>query len=216
MPVNLIILSEARLYREGLALTVENRSEEIDVVGACSDADSAARLVADHPGAVVLVDVSHSNVDAAIQRLTAGRSAPRLVALSLTAGTDEEVIAAAETGFSGLLAANASVDDLIDTVEHAAKGEMVCSPRAAAGLARRLADLAGRRNAPVATQSLTAREREVAELLETGLSNKQIARRLSIRLSTVKNHVHNILSKLGVERRGEAAAVLRGDLVGNG
>jgi DNA-binding NarL/FixJ family response regulator len=62
---------------------------------------------------------------------------------------------------------------------------------------------------PAATTVLTVREREIAELIEQGLSNKEIAERLTIGLPTVKNHVHNILTKLKATRRGQAAAMLR-------
>ena len=65
--------------------------------------------------------------------------------------------------------------------------------------------------APPAAAPLTAREREIAELIEKGLSNKEIATRLQIELPTVKNHVHNILTKLKATRRGQAAAMLRGE-----
>ena len=83
----------------------------------------------------------------------------------------------------------------------------MCSPKLAAVLLRRVARDAGeQRPAPGA---LTAREREIAELIEQGCSNKEIAERLEIGLPTVKNHVHNILTKLNATRRGQAAAMLR-------
>ena len=80
-----------------------------------------------------------------------------------------------------------------------------------------LAEARGRAAAPrgahrrPAAGALTAREREIAELIEQGFSNKEIAERLEIGLPTVKNHVHNILTKLKATRRGQAAAMLRGD-----
>jgi DNA-binding NarL/FixJ family response regulator len=81
-----------------------------------------------------------------------------------------------------------------------------------AGLLRRLSDLAAERAPALRAREvrLTSRESEIAELLDEGLSNKEIAQRLSISLSTVKNHVHSILDKLQVTRRGEAVALLRG------
>jgi DNA-binding CsgD family transcriptional regulator len=72
-------------------------------------------------------------------------------------------------------------------------------------------ELAARRAGPADTSALTPREREVLALVGEGLSNKEISRRLSIGLSTVKNHVHNLLEKLHVSRRGAAAARLRPD-----
>jgi DNA-binding NarL/FixJ family response regulator len=74
---------------------------------------------------------------------------------------------------------------------------------------RRLASLAHGAGDGDPTEPLTSREREILDLIDEGLSNKQIAQQLRIELSTVKNHVHNILGKLGVQRRGEAAALVR-------
>ena len=90
----------------------------------------------------------------------------------------------------------------MQAVETTAGGGTVCSPKLAAVLLRRAG---GHR--PAGT--LTAREREIAALIEQGCSNKEIAERLEIGLPTVKNHVHNILTKLHATRRGQAAAMLR-------
>ncbi len=79
-------------------------------------------------------------------------------------------------------------------------------------LSRRLSVLASERDHGAHGLSLTDREREIVELLDQGLSNKEIAQRLAIRLPTVKNHVHSILEKLNVHRRGEAAALMHGRL----
>jgi len=86
---------------------------------------------------------------------------------------------------------------------------MPCTPRLAAMLLGRVATLAQERRVPSALDELTAREREVVELLGEGLSNKEIASGLQIEVATVKNHVHNILDKLHVTRRAEAAALAR-------
>jgi len=99
--------------------------------------------------------------------------------------------------------------DLRAVIESVARGEVVCSPRIAASLLRRIADLAAEREPPPPELRLTSREIEIVELIDQGLSNKEIAQRLSIALPTVKNHVHSILDKLHVHRRAEAAARLR-------
>ena len=83
----------------------------------------------------------------------------------------------------------------------------MCSPKLAAVLLRRVARDATITGPP--RRALTAREREIAALIEQGHSNKEIAERLEIGLPTVKNHVHNILTKLKATRRGQAAAMLR-------
>jgi len=90
-------------------------------------------------------------------------------------------------------------------------GEQLCSGRVAAELLHRIAvteSLDIGRNAPSPALALTRREREAAELIATGLSDKEIARRLNISLATAKAHVHNVLSKLNVQRRGQVVVRL--------
>src|SRR5439155_827652 len=107
-------------------------------------------------------------------------------------------------------AREASIDDLVTVIESVARGEAICSPRVAAGLLRRVAALAAGHGGDLPRAQLTNREREIVRLIDNGLSNKEIARALGIEVATVKNHVHNILEKLQVHRRGEAAARVRG------
>ena len=132
--------------------------------------------------------------------------AARILALNVPEADESAVIAWAEAGVSGLLDTDVDVDEVAQAVETTAQGGTVCSPKLAAVLLRRVAREAEDR--PAAT-SLTARERQIAELIEQGHSNKEIAERLQIGLPTVKNHVHNILTKLKATRRGQAAAMLR-------
>ena len=117
----------------------------------------------------------------------------------------EDVIGLAEAGAAGYLRRTGTLPELVDVVERAARGEAVCSPAVAGALMVRL----GARLPPPESGGLTARERQVARLLAEGLSNKEIAARLCIEISTVKNHVHRILAKLDARRRGEAVARLR-------
>jgi DNA-binding NarL/FixJ family response regulator len=123
------------------------------------------------------------------------------------------VIECAESGVAGFLTTDASIDDLVAAVEAVARGELLCSPSSAGMLLRRLGSLARELPRPSAVAALTSRELEVVELVEQGLSNKQIAQRLCIELPTVKNHIHHILEKLGVRRRGDAAALVRSGAV---
>jgi DNA-binding NarL/FixJ family response regulator len=101
------------------------------------------------------------------------------------------------------------VTELGETVACVMRGELPCTPRLAATLFQRLALHASHRQDDGAL-GLTAREREILTLIDGGLSNKEIAHRLNIEVATVKNHVHRILDKLHVKRRGEAAARIRG------
>jgi DNA-binding NarL/FixJ family response regulator len=97
------------------------------------------------------------------------------------------------------------VEELIDVLTRAARDELICSPRIAATLFRRVGSLAGQRDS--AEFDLTLREREVLALIREDLANKQIAQQLQIAEATVKNHVHSLLEKLHVKRRAQAAKV---------
>ena len=203
----MLIISEVRLYREGLVRLLR-RDERLDVVGIASDVpDALARLPElEQPPDAVLLDVPAPVGLRAPEQLELALPEARIVALNVPDADESAVIAWAEAGVSGLLDTGVDVDEVAQAVETTAQGGTVCSPKLAAVLLRRVAREAESR--PAAT-SLTARERQIAELIEQGHSNKEIAERLQIGLPTVKNHVHNILTKLKATRRGQAAAMLR-------
>jgi two-component system nitrate/nitrite response regulator NarL len=203
------IVSEVRLYREGLARLLR-RGQRLEVVGAA--ADVAAALAALHelpdPPDAVLLDVPAPAGLEGLHQLEAAVPTARIIVLNVSDADEQVVIAWAEAGVGGLLARDVDVDDVAQAVQTTASGGTVCSPQLAALLLRRVARSAQDR--PV-TSPLTSREREIAALLEQGLSNKEIGARLQIELPTVKNHVHSILTKLKASRRGQAAAMLRDD-----
>jgi DNA-binding NarL/FixJ family response regulator len=122
---------------------------------------------------------------------------------------EDQVVACAEAGIAGYVDRDASLRDLVATVRSVARGELLCSPRIAARLMRRVAELADQPRPPQTPAHLTRREREVVALIDEGLSNKEIAQRLNIELPTVKHHVHNVIEKLGVRSRLQAAAHVR-------
>ena len=128
----------------------------------------------------------------------------RTVAFAV-ADVEADVLACAEAGISGYVAEDGSAEDLVAAVLRAVNGELVCPPRIAALLFARVAALSDRTfRAPA--EPLTPREREIADLVASGLPNKSIACELSLAPATIKNHVHNILQKLSLQRRGELAA----------
>jgi DNA-binding NarL/FixJ family response regulator len=131
----------------------------------------------------------------------------RIVAYALVE-VATNVLACAEAGVDGYVPSHGSLADLVAAIESVARGETVCSSCMAGPLFRQLS----RRPVAVVADlplALTPRERDIAELLDAGLSNKVIAARLGIEIATVKQHVHNILDKLQVRGRGEAVAELR-------
>jgi DNA-binding NarL/FixJ family response regulator len=131
----------------------------------------------------------------------------RIVALGIV-DHERQVVAGAERGIVGFLPLEARVEDVIAAIHATARGEFRCSRRGVAAMASRLSILATRATEQ-AGPVLTLREEEVLGLVDQGLSNKEIAGRLRVEVSTVKNHVHNLLQKLQVPRRGRASAVFR-------
>jgi two-component system nitrate/nitrite response regulator NarL len=207
--IRVFVVAEVRLYEEGLARILRDDGR-FDVVGTAQGVGSGLeriRGLADPPH-VVLLDIALPDGVGALEAFAAELPDAGVVALSVSEDEDA-VLSWAEAGAAGFVSRDASLDDLMTTIESVARGETICSPRITATLLRRVAALG--RDARLAPRAqLTARELEVATLFDEGISNKEIAARLRIQLPTVKNHVHNILEKLDVSSRGEAAAVLRG------
>jgi len=133
----------------------------------------------------------------------------RLIVIGISDDDESEIVACAEAGVSGYHLRAESLDDLLTLMTRVADGESLCSPKVSAILLRRLSTLASQRQPEVKELVLTAREIQILRLLESGLSNQELADHLYIALPTVKNHVHSVLRKLGVSTRGEAAAYSR-------
>ena len=207
--IRILIVDDTRLYREGLAQLL-GRNDRLSVVGVAGERDDALACVRELDPDIVLLHMGMPDSFEILRAMVA--TAPRTKVVGLrVAETEDEILACAESGIAGYLPRDGSLDDLLSTVDSVARGEVLCSPRVAATLLRRVATLAVERRPRAVAANLTPREREIVGLIDEGLSNKEIALRLSIEVHTVKNHVHNILEKLKVHRRGEAAARLRED-----
>jgi two-component system, NarL family, nitrate/nitrite response regulator NarL len=197
-----LVVGPVRVYREALARAFE-RHDELRVVGTAASAADALRRIGDLGPDAVLVDVSLPDGIATARALSSSET--RLVALA--GGEDDaSVVACVEAGVSAFVAREAPLADIVTSVQAVLRGESSCSPRIVAALLRRVASQA---DAPPPAAPLTAREHQIVALIDQGLANKEIAARLCIELSTVKNHVHNVLEKLGARGRSEAAARVR-------
>ncbi len=187
-----------------------DRTGEISVVASASDVTEGLALWTGlgEPPDVILLDTAPANADTRIRALLSALPDVRVVALAVP-NHETEILALAEAGIAGFVTSDASVAELVAAIESVARGEALCTPSVTAALMRRLASLARSWAEADPIEPLTLREREILELIDEGLSNKQIAQRLRIQLPTVKNHVHHILGKLGVQRRAEAAALSR-------
>ncbi|MEP6779521.1 MAG: response regulator transcription factor [Gemmatimonadaceae bacterium] len=206
--VRVMIVSDVRLYRDGLAESLA-QIEGFTVVCTARYADEGARIAACRPDVLVLDMGARGSVDV-IRRVAASESNIRTVAFAVRE-TERDIVTCAEAGAAGYVARDGTLDDLVNTIRSVARGELLCTPRIAAALFRALHENAPRPERNRLALTLTAREREIAPLLDRGLSNKEIATQLHIEVATVKNHVHNLLEKLHVASRGEAAARLRSD-----
>ncbi|HEU0303886.1 MAG TPA: response regulator transcription factor [Gaiellaceae bacterium] len=211
--IRVFVISGICLYREGLTEMLD-RTGLISVVASASDVTEALGVWdgLDELPEVILLDTVPPDADFRIRELLAALPDARVLALTVP-NREREILAIAEAGIAGFVTSDASVAELVAAIESVSRGESLCSPSVVAALLRRLASMA--RGWADPTEPLTTREREILELIDEGLSNKQIAQRLRIELPTVKNHVHHILGKLGVHRRAEAAALARAARAGS-
>lgn len=206
-----LVFARVRLYRDGLAEVFE-AEPGMRVVGTAAELGDALAKIATLDPDVLVIDASFPNSLSAVRAIASAQPRPAIVAVAIP-DVPEGVIAFAEVGATGYVTRDASAADLVNAVQHAANGEILCPPRIVGTLFRRLALLASERVPAPPLQRLTRREREVALLLGEGLSNREIANRLRIEVATVKHHVHNILEKLEVSRRSEAAARIQPEAV---
>lgn len=204
----MLIVSEVRLYADGLALILGREGGRVRPIGHAADIAEAVEAVREQRPDVVLLDGAGADGARVVAAIMASDPGARVV-VHAAVERDSEVIAYAEAGVSGYVPRSADAATLVETIEAVDRGDTLCSPHLAAVLLRRVALLATERSRGHVRSSLTLRELEVVGLIERGLSNKEIALSLGIEVATVKNHVHNILDKLGVRRRSDAVAALR-------
>jgi two-component system, NarL family, nitrate/nitrite response regulator NarL len=207
MAVKVLVASDAPVYREGLERLLREY-EQIVFVGAASCATDAANQVRDVEPDIVLLDMSMDEAFSAARKVAKTSKASRVVALGMPE-SEADIFRCAAIGIAGYVTRGGSLSDVVAAIDAVARGEVHCSPRIAGSLYRRVGALSAHgRAAANPVTGLTTREQQVLRLMRQGLSNKVISRRLGIELSTVKNHVHSILAKLGVHRRAEAGSLV--------
>jgi two-component system, NarL family, nitrate/nitrite response regulator NarL len=205
--VRITIASSVRLVRESLVLILQ-RSDSIEVIDAVSFDRGSVEMIAQQSPDIILIDLSHDGATEFVAQIKRGNIKSKLVAFAVSE-VENEVFACAAAGFSGYVPQDCNAEDLNDVLLNVAKGRMYCAPHIASAMFARLAELLTPAQLTPKSALLTSRESEILTLAESGRSNKEIARQLSISPATVKNHVHNILQKFQVGRRGEAVAKLR-------
>jgi two-component system, NarL family, nitrate/nitrite response regulator NarL len=177
----------------------------LQIVGA-SDLSVMLRQIAALAPDVALVDFTLAGGLEFSAALGREMSSVKIVALGVEE-TGDTILACARAGVSGFVTPEGSAADVAAAVHSAVRGELLCSPRIAGALLSQLSALSVRPATVHDDEMLTPREREIIVLIRQGHSNKEIARATGIQNATVKNHVHSILSKLRLRRRGEVAAL---------
>ena len=204
--LGLLIASDVRFLREGLAEFLE-REDWITVIGTTSVPEAVSHSLIEPPD-FVLLDAGVDNGLEAVWQFHRVLPRVRVIAMSI-AETEQSIVSWAEAGVAGYIPRSAGRDDFVQMLMDISRGRQPCPSSVTFDMLRRLVhsdNPKGKRDDDRAAAPLTGRELEISALIEAGLSNKEIARRLNIGVSTTKSHVHNLLGKLNIQRRGQIAA----------
>ena len=204
--IGVFVVSDVRFYREGLAQVLSS-TEQITVLGTAAPTDDGLDLAAQLDPAVVLLDTAMVDGVGAAHRVAQHVPRAKIVALAVPE-TEDELILLVEAGVLGYVTRDESLGEVVAAIASVVREQMVGSPKLRTLLVRRVRALAAELRPP-AEATLTARARQILELIAQGMTNKRIAHELQIEQATVKNHVHNILHKLGVASRAAAVAEMR-------
>ena len=210
MQIQSIVICNTRLLCESIQSLIADHPV-LRLVGMAKSCTDALSLMRNCQAEVVLLETASTESLQDLRALTS--RVPRIKVVAFGVPDVENVILDyAEAGVIGFVTQDATLQETVAIVQAAVRDELKCSQRTAAALLRRVRVLANNCDDGDSMSSLTPRETNLLNLIEQGMSNKDIARTLKIELSTVKNHVHNILEKLNVRRRGEAAALMHRSL----
>jgi DNA-binding NarL/FixJ family response regulator len=201
-PIRVLIADDHAVLREGLRSFLDLQ-DGIEVVGEAADGQEAVDLAERLGPAVVLMDLVMPNLDGVEAMRKLRERVPDVRVIILTSFIDDDrLLPAIRAGAAGYLLKNAEPQEIARAIRTADTGDALIDPSVAARLVERLSD--GRREDD-GFERLTPREREVLALIGRGYSNKRIAQELRVAEKTVKTHVGNLLGKLGVADRTQAA-----------
>ena len=200
--IRIVLCDDHELVRRGLSSLLED-VPGCEVVGEAGDADAALRVVETLQPDVVVMDVrlpSRSGIEACREIRSAH---PQTYVLMLTSFADEDALTGSiMAGASGYVLKQIHGADLVGAIRHVAEGRSLLDPEIAARALRRMQQ----RHVETGVEELTGQERRILDLVGEGLTNRQIADRMGLAEKTVKNYVSNMLGKLGLARRTQAAA----------
>ncbi|OJH36986.1 response regulator [Cystobacter ferrugineus] len=204
--ITVLIIDDHTVVRQGVRALL-GAQEDIEVVGEAGSGEQALELAREHAPDVALMDLMMPGIGGIEATRRLKEVSPRTQILMLTSyHEDEHILPALRAGALSYLLKDASADELVQAVRKAASGEATLSPQVASQVVRSLRQPTREREIPPLHSQLSERERQVLLLVADGLTNTDIAQRLGIGEKTVKSHVSNILGKLQVEDRTQAAA----------
>lgn len=205
---NVFIIAPVKLWAQLLERQIEHLTD-FEVIGSARDGDGALEeLDRLHPSScIVVVDINTMLALQAAAALRRSHPSLKLVAIGLD-DSPGQALAWASAGAVGLLGRITTQEELLGTLADVAAGGTHCSQDISGALLRGIGDTEGGVRPSASGAPLTRREREVAQLVAGGFTNKEIAERLHVSAGTVKSHVHNVIHKLGIARRAHVAASL--------
>src|SRR5512140_3293607 len=200
-PIRVMLVDDHTMVRRGLAAFLRI-FDDLQLAGEAESGEAAIQLCAEVLPDVVLMDMVMPEMDGAAATRLIRQRFPQVQVIALTSYKEGDLVKnALKAGAIGYLLKDVSADDLADAIRAAHSGRATLSPQAAQALVETS------NQPPLPGLDLTEREREVLALMVEGWNNTQIAARLVVSPSTIKSHVSNILSKLGVASRSEAVAM---------
>ena len=205
LPTRVLLVDDHDLFRTGLRTLLEEQG--VDVVGEAQTGTEALVAVREVAPEVIVMDLNMPGISGieAIRQITMVAPLTRVLVLTIS-DDDSDVLDAILAGACGYLLKDASIDDLLAGIHAAAAGESLISPAIAGKVLRHLrASSPSRRDADAIRSELSDREIQVLKLIANGKDNAQIAADLHISPKTVKNHISNILMKLQIDNRIQAA-----------
>lgn len=205
MTISVVLADDQELVRSGFRILLDSEPD-ITVVGEAQDGAEAVAQVARHAPSVALLDIQMPKMDGleATEHILARPGNRTRVLILTTFERDDYIFNALRLGASGFLLKTAPPEELIAAVEVVAAGDALLSPSVTRRVISRFAGRGRATGSPDAAGRLTERETAVLELLAGGLSNAEIGERLFVSEATVKTHMSNILSKLGLRDRVQA------------
>ncbi|MEZ4712141.1 MAG: response regulator transcription factor [Caldilineaceae bacterium] len=210
--INILVVDQVLLMCEVIAATLQDE-DDIRVVGMANSLDDALERIDDSSCDLVLISTNLGEGEAIELIECTKRDHPDIKILVIGMANSEAVILSfVEAGASGYVLMEDSLEELLNNIRAVYENKAFVTPEVAAALMERIANLSAKLTDmdvdPSAYEDLTAREKEALALIAAGYSNREMAKKLTVEIGTVKNHVHNILAKLSVNSRKDAAAYL--------